>query len=60
MVTKGSGVGGFGGAGGGGLWGVEDVNCGFACGGGLDEVGSGIGMLDVFGLVATRSEVMEA
>jgi len=32
----------------------------FACGEGLDEVGSGIGMLDVFGLVATRSEVMEA
>ena len=33
--------GGLGGAGGGRLWGVEDADRGFACDGGLDEVGSG-------------------
>jgi len=30
-----------GGVGGGRLWGVEDADRGFACDGGLDEVGSG-------------------
>jgi len=41
-------------------WQGGGIHGGFDVSGSLDEVGSGIGMLDVFGLVATRSEVMEA